>query len=284
MRIHGKLRTVPDGSDQTHFSRYLCTLAAAEQLYDAVYQWNKIGAVDVTKISLAFFHDFQPYLLPDRYDSSTREYQDLILAIKSYADGFFEIVKKYTPEHGALSEQFSRDDGHQLSAFDLTWSYASVLTASNRRAGNAIPWGEPAANTVPTACVGSSATGTYAPAIPEKPCPTPTGIAVTFNLLKKAIFGQNIFLYGSIPELGNFDTTKAVPMDASKYTADKPLWAVRAVVPTAANFEYNYFQIETDGKTVTKEPGPKRTFDQSAEKAAPGVCLSKAAVNDVWTT
>lgn len=73
-------------------------------------------------------------------------------------------------------------------------------------------------------------------------------------------------------------------MDASKYTADKPLWAVRAVVPTGANFEYNYFQIETDGKTVTKEPGAKRTFDQSVETAAPGVCLAKAVVNDVWTT
>ena len=279
--IHGKYRTMLDARNGNSLSRYLCTLAAAEQLYDAISQWIKIGTIDVTDTSLAFFHDFQPHLLPGRYDSGTRQYQDLILAVRSYADGFFEIVKKYTPENGALSEQFSRDDGHQLSALDLTWSYASFLTASNRRAGKASPWGEPTANTVPTACAATSATGTYAPAIPEKPCTTPTGIAITFNLRKTTIYGQNIFLYGSIPELGSFDTTKAVPLDASKYTADKPLWTVRAVVPLTAKFTYNYFQIETDGKTITKEPGPRRTF---VETTALGACLAKATVEDVWTT
>ena len=77
-------------------------------------------------------------------------------------------------------------------------------------------------------------------------------------------------------------------MGASKYTAEKPLWSVRVVVPTTASFEYNYFRIEVDGKTITKESEPKRTFAKEGggsgneAAAAGGSCLEKAVVNDVW--
>lgn len=36
---------------------YLATLAAAEQLYDALYQWDKQGRLTVTSVSLPFFQD-----------------------------------------------------------------------------------------------------------------------------------------------------------------------------------------------------------------------------------
>ena len=35
--------------------------------------------------------------------------------------------------NGSMAEQFSKHDGFQLSARDLTWSYASLLTANMRR-------------------------------------------------------------------------------------------------------------------------------------------------------
>jgi glucoamylase len=43
-------------------------------------------------------------------------------------------VKYYTPDDGSLAEEFNRDTGAPQGAADLTWSYASVLTAAFARA------------------------------------------------------------------------------------------------------------------------------------------------------
>jgi hypothetical protein len=48
----------PEDSYQGGNPWYLNTLAAAEQLYDALYTWNKQGYITVTATSLAFFQDF----------------------------------------------------------------------------------------------------------------------------------------------------------------------------------------------------------------------------------
>jgi glucoamylase len=144
---------------------YLNTLAAAEQLYDALYTWNRQGYIAITAVSLPFFHDFTSSAAVGTYASSTSKYTTLYNAIKAYADGYVNIVGNYAQKNGSLSEQFSKTNGQPLSAYDLTWSYAAFLTAAARRAGK-VPysWGEPAANIVPCACVPSSAVGTYSAA------------------------------------------------------------------------------------------------------------------------
>jgi glucoamylase len=70
------------------------------------------------------------------YASSSSTYTTLTSAIKTYADGFVEVVQSYTPSNGGLSEQFDKASGVPLSAADLTWSYASALTAFDARAGH----------------------------------------------------------------------------------------------------------------------------------------------------
>ncbi|CAL5871099.1 uncharacterized protein PFLUO_LOCUS5345 [Penicillium psychrofluorescens] len=141
---------------------YLNTMAAAELLYDALYQWNKQGSLSVTQISLPFFQSLVSSAAAGNYSSSSATYSSLTGAVKTYADGFMSIVEQYTPSNGSMSEQFSRDDGTPLSASDLTWSYAAFMTAVARRNGT-MPgtWGESGANTVPTQCEGTSANGTY---------------------------------------------------------------------------------------------------------------------------
>lgn len=93
---------------------YLANLAAAEQLYDALYQWNKIGSLSITATSLAFFKDFLSSATTGTYASSTSTYTTLTSAIKIYADGYMSIVEKYTPTGGSLAEQFSRSNGAPL--------------------------------------------------------------------------------------------------------------------------------------------------------------------------
>ncbi|KAJ6103205.1 Glycoside hydrolase family 13 [Penicillium sp. IBT 16267x] len=141
---------------------YLATLAAAEQLYDALYQWNKQGSLAVTQTSLPFFQALVSSAVTGDYSSSSSTYSSLTSAVKTYADEFVSIVQQYTPSNGSLAEQFTRDNGVPTSAGDLTWSYAAFLTAGDRRAGT-VPssWGASSANQVPSQCQGSSATGSY---------------------------------------------------------------------------------------------------------------------------
>ena len=89
----------------------------------------------MTTTSLAFFQQFSSSIATGTYSSTTPQYTRLTRAIKTFSDGFVEIAANYTPSNGGLAEQFDKDTGSPLSAADLTWSYASVLTAGNSRAG-----------------------------------------------------------------------------------------------------------------------------------------------------
>lgn len=140
---------------------YLNTLAAAEQLYDALYVWKKQGSITVTSTSLAFFKDFLSSVTTGTYASGSSTYTTLITAISNYADGYVNVVAQYTPSDGSLTEQFSRSNGSPLSAHHLTWSYAALLTAAARRAGT-VPasWGA-AGLSVLSQCSGTSVSGSY---------------------------------------------------------------------------------------------------------------------------
>lgn len=138
---------------------YLCTLAVAELLYDALYQWNATGSIKVTDVNLAFFEDIASASVGS-YDSSSDEYSTLTSAVKMYADGFISIIEQYTPTNGSLNEQFNKTTGEALSAIDLTWSFASFITAIRARDGEVPPsWGETKANTLPSTCGTSTVQG-----------------------------------------------------------------------------------------------------------------------------
>lgn len=142
--------------------RYLTTLVAAELLYDALYQWDKQGQVNVTETSLPFFKDLSSNVTTGSYAKSSSAYESLTSAVKTYADGFISVVQEYTPDGGALAEQYSRDQGTPVSASDLTWSYAAFLSAVGRRNGT-VPasWGSSTANAVPSQCSGGTVSGSY---------------------------------------------------------------------------------------------------------------------------
>ena len=134
--IYGINSGVPEGSavalgrypEDVYFNGnpwYINTAAAAEQLYDALYQWNKLGSISVTSASLAFFKDFSSSIAIGTYSSDSSTYEQLTAAIKTYADGFMSNIQKYTPSGGLLSEQYDKNSGAQLSAVQLTWSCTS---------------------------------------------------------------------------------------------------------------------------------------------------------------
>ncbi|KAG6837804.1 hypothetical protein H0H93_016172 [Arthromyces matolae] len=168
---------------------YLTTLAVAEQLYDALIVWNAQGTINVTSTSHAFFTNLVPGVAVGSYSSSSSTFSSLSSAVKAYADSFVAVVANYTPSNGSLSEQYSRSNGAPTSAADLTWSYASLLTANNARNGVASAgWGAKGL-TVPTTCQ-TTTTSTVAT------------VAVTFNVDATTVWG------GMLDVISNYYVTE----------------------------------------------------------------------------
>ncbi|PLB36754.1 putative glucan 1,4-alpha-glucosidase [Aspergillus candidus] len=252
---------------------FLCTLTAAEQLYDALYHSAAMGT----------------------FSSSSATYSSIVSAVKTYADGF----QAYTHLNGSMAEQLSKSDGSQASARDLTWSYAALLTANNRR--NAVmpaAWGEQSATSVPAVCIATSASGTYCsvtistwPAISTKsggpttttttttintPCTISTAVAVTFDLRATTAWGEEIKLVGSTTQLGTWTPDKGVSLNADKYSSCDPLWSTTVTLPAGQIFEYKFIRVKTVG-TVQWESDPNRDY------AVPAACGTTTAVQvDIW--
>lgn len=225
----------------------------------------------------------------------------------AYADGFVNNVAKYVGANGALAEQYDRNSGNPLSARDLTWSYASVLTVAARRAG-VIPlgWAETniAATSVPRSCYATSIIGAYnaaptsafpasqtpgsgQPTVPTStrttgpPASTTTGcapatsVAVSFNERKVTSLGQTVKIVGNIPALGNWDTSKAVALGASGYTSNNPVWSVSITFAAGQSMQYKYIVVNTDG-SVTWEADPNHSY------TAPTGCATQTTKSDSW--
>lgn len=304
----------PEDSYQGGNPWYLNTLAAAELLYDALYQWNRIGSITVTSTSLAFFKDMDSSITVGTYSSSSSTYTTLYNAISAYADGFVNNVATYASSNGSLSEQYSRSNGQPLSAYSLTWSYAALLTAAARRSG-VVPysWGESSASSVPSVCSYTSAVGTYSSASTGSwpPNQTPSGgtgstsslstsitasstvsststskstsstaaatnpVTVTFDEIVTTIYGQTIKIAGSIPALGNWDTNNAIALSAEDYTSSNHLWNVAFSFAPGTVFQYKYINVASNGD-VTWEADPNHTY------TVPATGATAVTVNNSW--
>lgn len=266
---------------------YINTAAAAEQLYDALYTWDKIGSLTVDSINQAFFRDFDSSIATGTYSSSSPEYSSLTSSIRTYADGYMSVIQQYTPNDGGLAEQFDRNTGVPLSAVDLTWSYASFLTAIARRS-SAVPasWGEPGANSVPAVCVATSVTGTYSAVTPTATgnatatstgggCAQATTVDVTFDEYATTVPGEDLYIVGSIEQLGNWTPDTAIPMKADQYTSDSNLWYVTITLTVDNSFEYKFIRKEADG-SVQWESDPNHSY------TVPTGCSTAATVTATW--
>ncbi|KAL5356598.1 glycoside hydrolase superfamily [Aspergillus floccosus] len=90
-------------------------------------------------------------------------------------------------------------------------------------------------------------------------CVSATTLPVTFSEKVTTSFGENIFLIGSIPQLGNWNTGNAVPLSASGYTVTNPVWSVTVNLPVGTSFQYKYLRKKQDGSVVW-ESDPNRSY------------------------
>ncbi|KAL9090377.1 MAG: hypothetical protein Q9159_002004 [Coniocarpon cinnabarinum] len=115
---------------------FLCTAAFAEVFYRASTAFNATGAIAVSDTSKPFWDYFAAGVAPatGTYADGSAEYEGMLAALQGWGDAFLRTYKNYVPEGGHTPEEFNRGTGAPEGAADLTWSYASLLTAAFARA------------------------------------------------------------------------------------------------------------------------------------------------------
>lgn len=113
---------------------YLATASMAEFLYKLALLYEKNGTIVITSRSLPFFRDFLTLQDTSKevIDRGSQIFTRVITLCISRGDEFLRRIKFYSPTAN-LSEQYDAKSGKNLGAQDLTWSYASILSASRAR-------------------------------------------------------------------------------------------------------------------------------------------------------
>lgn len=91
--------------------------------------------------------------------------------------------------------------------------------------------------------------------------------SVTFAVTATTIWGENVFVAGNRPELGDWNPANALPLSAATY----PVWRGTVNLPLNVGFEYKY--IKKNGSQVIWETGPNRV-------RSTGQC--SITLNDTW--
>lgn len=116
---------------------FICTLTTAEVLHTASKGFTTAGKITVSSLTQNFFRQFLPSATAGTtYSTGSAGFNSLISGLKTYGDTFIATAQLHAANNGSLSEQFGRNDGFMTGARDLTWSYASFLTAAAARSGS----------------------------------------------------------------------------------------------------------------------------------------------------
>ncbi|KAJ7693086.1 glycoside hydrolase [Mycena rosella] len=88
-------------------------------------------------------------------------------------------------------------------------------------------------------------------------------VAVSFAETATTTFGENIFLVGSISQLGTWDPTASLALSSASY----PVWTLTVNLPPNTAFQYKFIRKETDGSVVWEsDPNRSATTNASGEQ------------------
>ncbi|KAH9919461.1 glycoside hydrolase [Epithele typhae] len=92
---------------------------------------------------------------------------------------------------------------------------------------------------------------------------------VTFSETATTTFGENIYLVGSIAQLGSWAATNSISLSSASY----PAWTVSLSLPVGTSFEFKFIRKETNGSVVW-ESDPNRSYTVTS--------ASSQTVNASW--
>ncbi|KZP09492.1 carbohydrate-binding module family 20 protein [Athelia psychrophila] len=95
-------------------------------------------------------------------------------------------------------------------------------------------------------------------------------VAVTFSVYAITTYGENIFLTGSISQLGDWSPTTNIPLSSATY----PTWTVTVDLPADTAFEYKMIRQETSGAW---------TWESDPNRSATTVASGSQTIADTWS-
>ncbi|KAL2852074.1 starch binding domain-containing protein [Aspergillus pseudoustus] len=122
----------------------------------------------------------------------------------------------------------------------------------------------------------TSTSSTTSSATSSTSCTAATSIPVTFDARVTTTYGENVYVVGSISQLGSWSTGSAVALSAAGYTSSNPVWTVTLDIPVGTTFEYKYIKKESDGSVVW-ESDPNRSYTVPT-----GCSGAKATESGTW--
>jgi glucoamylase len=111
----------------------LSTNAFAEYYFRLARFYREQGRISIGKVNHAFFKDLGFDLPFGLLGTQDRQFSKIIERLYREGDEYLNRVKYHVDLDGQMSEQMNRWSGFLQGAQDLTWSYASFLTALEYR-------------------------------------------------------------------------------------------------------------------------------------------------------
>mmetsp|Transcript_22833 Transcript_22833/g.42618 ORF Transcript_22833/g.42618 Transcript_22833/m.42618 type:complete len:637 (+) Transcript_22833:11-1921(+) len=111
---------------------FLATNAMGELIYKAVALW-KSAPISIDDTNKNFFEYFNIKYSTGSYAEGSTEHTTMLTVLMHAADSFLQRTQYHTNDIYRLDEQYNQDTGAMMSAGDLVWSYASLVTASGAR-------------------------------------------------------------------------------------------------------------------------------------------------------
>ena len=143
---HGKFPGMAIGRypEDTYFGGnpwYLTTIAFSEFYFRLATKLAHDNSILITKLNSTFFNSLFRYenirgselLAGAILTRKDPRFNEVLTLLNWKGDNYLRRVRMHTPHDGSFSEQFSRIDGREVSAHDLTWSFASFLSTLSAR-------------------------------------------------------------------------------------------------------------------------------------------------------
>jgi len=94
----------------------------------------------------------------------------------------------------------------------------------------------------------------------ETPLKRASQVSVLFSVNATTTYGENVFVVGSVPQLGNWDPSNAIPLDPVNY----PVWGATVYLPPTTMFQYKFIRKESNGNVVWEsDPDRQATMPAS---------------------
>ena len=106
-------------------------------------------------------------------------------------------------------------------------------------------------------------------------CATPYCVPVVFTNTTGTVFGQSVFVLGSVAELGSWQPANAIKMMPGNCSGSNCLWSVTIGIPEGVNYEYKFVKRNDctnclgNGANIIYEAVANRTNATSAGPTAP---------------